>query len=68
MIEEIKSRQNPKVKYANQLKDAGFARKSGKFLVESEHLIEMAKDHQEFKGMAQEALLVYHDNQKKKLD
>lgn len=45
MIEEIKSRQNPKVKYANQLKDAGFARKSGKFLVESEHLIEMAKDN-----------------------
>lgn len=48
MIEEIKSRTNPKVKFVIQLKDAGFARKSGKFIVESAHLVEMASDYLEY--------------------
>lgn len=45
MIKEITSRNNDIVKYANSLKEVGFARKNRKFLIESEHLLEMASGY-----------------------
>lgn len=45
MIEYIKSRENSLVKYVNKLKENSFSKKEGKFVIEGEHLCEMAKDN-----------------------
>jgi RNA methyltransferase, TrmH family len=45
MIKEISSLKNEIIKYAYKLKDASFSKKENKLLIESEHLIEMAKDN-----------------------
>lgn len=44
MIKEISSLKNEIIKYAYKLKDASFSKKENKLIIESEHLIEMAKD------------------------
>ena len=42
MIQEITSKQNSKIKYCLKLHQQSFRKKEGKFLVEGEHLLEMA--------------------------
>ena len=44
MIKDISSLKNEIIKYAYKLKDASFSKKENKLIIESEHLIEMAKD------------------------
>ena len=42
MIQEITSKQNSKIKYCLKLHQQSFRKEEGKFLVEGEHLLEMA--------------------------
>lgn len=45
MIKEIKSKDNKLIKYAQKLQNIKFSKVEGKFLIESEHLIEMAEQY-----------------------
>lgn len=45
MIKEIKSKDNKLIKYALKLQNTKFSKEEGKFLIESEHLIEMAEQY-----------------------
>lgn len=45
MIEEIKSKDNPLIKYIYKLKNNSFSKEEKKFVIESEHLCEMAGEY-----------------------
>lgn len=45
MIEEIKSKDNPLIKYIYKLKSNPFSKEEKKFVIESEHLCEMAGEY-----------------------